>query len=152
MKNRILGGVLIILSGALVALGPQFLFTICDQTHHHDDVHSICYWTAQAAIGIGIVLGLLGIAYLIFADQKVRSGLSIGIAGSFVLLLLIANVLIGVDAMPDMPCQLATLPALNIISIFGLLGSAANTVYLLRGPAVSLASALDTPGHAANTI
>jgi hypothetical protein len=130
MVNRIVVGILTIITGVLLAVGPQTLFKICEQSHHEG--HSVCYWTAQATIGIGIVLALLGLLYVVFSDPGVRVGLSIGIASLLVLTFLIANVLIGVEDSAMMPCRLATLPALNIISVLAFALSAVNAGYLLR--------------------
>jgi hypothetical protein len=130
MVNRIVGGILAIVTGVLLAVGPQTLFKICEQSHHEG--HSVCFWTGQATIGIGIVVALLGLLYVVLNDPGVRAGLSIGIASLLVLTLLIANVLIGVEDSAMMPCRLATLPALNIISVLAFALSAVNTGYLLR--------------------
>jgi hypothetical protein len=130
MKNRIIAGSAAISGGALIALGPQTLFKICDQSHHA--VTSICFWTGQAAIGIGAVLALLGGAYFFFRSPQIRAGLSLGIAANIILLVLTANVLIGMDEMPMMACRVSTLPALNVISAVDLVLASINTVYLLR--------------------
>jgi hypothetical protein len=130
MRNRIIVGLLTIATGILLAVGPQLLFKICEQGHHEE--HSVCFWTGQATIGIGIVLVLLGLFYLVFSDPNIHVGLSIGIALSLVLTFLIANVLIGVDSDTMMSCHTTTLPALNVISIVSFALSAVNTGYLLR--------------------
>jgi hypothetical protein len=132
MKNRIIAGIATIVTGALLAIGPQALFKICDQGHHEG--HSVCFWTGQAAIGIGIVLVLLGILYLVFSNPGIRAGLSIGIALNLVLILLVANVLIGTCDSAMMRCNTTTLPALNVISVLALVLAAVNTGYLLRSP------------------
>jgi hypothetical protein len=130
MKNRIIVGVLVIMTGALLAVGPYTLFEICDQGHHEG--HSICFWTRQVTLGIGIVLILLGVFYIVFNDPGIHAGLSIGIAAGFVLTLLVANVLIGVDDDPMMSCRTTTLPALNVISVLSFVLAVVNTGYLLR--------------------
>jgi hypothetical protein len=129
-KNRIAVGLLTIATGALLAIGPQTLFKICDQGHHEG--HSACFWTGQATIGIGIVLIALGVLYLVVSDPGIRVGLSVGIAASLVLAFLVANVLIGVDDDAMMPCHTTTLPALNVISVLSFALAALNTGFLLR--------------------
>ncbi|MFP3154313.1 DUF4418 family protein [Lachnospiraceae bacterium ZAX-1] len=129
MKNRILVGAIAIVAGALIAIGPQFLFKICEQTHH---AITTCYWTAQAEIGVGGVIALLGIAYLLFGDSHARVGLNLAIGLNSVLAFLIPNVLIGVCEMPTMDCRIATLPALNVISILAFALTVGNTIYLWR--------------------
>ncbi|MDR1589275.1 MAG: DUF4418 family protein [Oscillospiraceae bacterium] len=133
MKNRIIAGGSAVVTGALLAVGPRTLFKICDQGHHEG--HSVCFWTAQATLGIGIVLALIGVAYIFFADARIRAGLSLAAAGDVLFVLLTANVFIGVDPDPMMSCRLQTLPALNLISAAALALAVANTVWLLRSPA-----------------
>jgi hypothetical protein len=130
MKNRIIVGIATIITGALLAIGPQALFKICDQGHHEG--HSVCFWTGQAAIGIGIVLALLGLLYLAFSNPGIRAGLSIGIALDLVLILLVANVLIGTCDSAMMRCNTTALPALNVISVLALALAVVNTGYLFR--------------------
>jgi hypothetical protein len=130
MKNRIIGGIGIIILGALLAAGPQKLFKICEQSHHSGA--SNCFWTGQALIGIGIVFALLGFAYLIFSDTHVRAGLSLTVAANIILTFLQANVLIGMDADAMMACRVSTLPAVNVISVIALVLASINTIYLLR--------------------
>jgi hypothetical protein len=130
-KNQIGGGIIAIITGTLIAFGPHSLFKICDQGHHHAG-HSTCYWTAQAAIGIGILLSILGVIYLFIRSTQLRAGLSMAFAGNTVLMLFIANILIGVDADAMMACRLKTLPALNVISIIAFILAIINTIWLLR--------------------
>jgi hypothetical protein len=132
VKNRIIGGLLAIVSGALVAFGPHTLFKICEQSHHEGA--SVCFWTGQVAIGIGIVLILLGIVYLFVSNPQIHVGLSIGIVATFVLLFLVANVLIGMDDMETMACRIATLPALNVITIVSVVLAGINIAFLSRKP------------------
>ncbi|MDR0819672.1 MAG: DUF4418 family protein [Oscillospiraceae bacterium] len=133
LKNRAAAAAVSVVSGALVAAGPQSLFKICDQSHHaHTGGFSTCYYTAQAEIGIGIVLALLGIAYLLFSNPDTHIGLTIGIALGALLAFLAPNALIGMDSDPMMACLTATLPALNIITIATFLFAAGNIIYLTR--------------------
>ncbi|MDR3258638.1 MAG: DUF4418 family protein [Fusobacteriaceae bacterium] len=129
-KNQIGGGITAIVTGALIAYGPQSLFKICDQGHHHAG-HSACYWTAQATIGTGIILAIFGIVYLFAISTQLRIGLSVGFAGVIALTFLIANVLIGMDLDPMMACRIKTLPALNVISIITFILVIANVIWLL---------------------
>ncbi|MDR0905457.1 MAG: DUF4418 family protein [Oscillospiraceae bacterium] len=128
-KNRIIGGVATVVTGALTAVGPHTIFKICDQGHHEG--HSVCFWTGQATIGVGIIVALLGVAYLIFASEQTRAGISLSVAATSVLTFLLANVLIGMDDMAMMACRVKTLPALNVISILSFALAIGNTVYLL---------------------
>jgi hypothetical protein len=131
MKNRLFAGGAAIIAGALFAAGPRTIFKICDQGHHAG--HSVCYWTSQTALAAGITLALAGVAYMFFADPRVRAGLSLAAAGDALIVLLTANVFIGVDPDPMMACRIATLPALNVVGSLTIILAATNAAALLRG-------------------
>ncbi|MDR1874018.1 MAG: DUF4418 family protein [Synergistaceae bacterium] len=140
MKNRILAGFAALISGGLIALGPQYLFKVCDQTHSGI---TQCFWTARAEIGVGGVIALLGVAYLLFGDPRVRLGLSVALTLEGILAALLPGVLIGVCDHPHMNCRLATLPALNVIGLGTALLAVVNALYLYK-----FYKAPDIPGNA----
>jgi hypothetical protein len=149
MKNRIASAVAAIVAGLLVALGPQFLFVLCEPKE--DGSWMTCHWTGQAELGVGFLIALLGIALLIFADNKVRLGLSIAISLARILALLLPTVLIGGCAMEQMQCRVITFPSLIVISTLTIVGFTFNAFYLLRSatmqnaPPQSVALATTTP-------
>ncbi|MDR3310919.1 MAG: DUF4418 family protein [Oscillospiraceae bacterium] len=146
-KNRAIVGAAAVLGGALVAFGPYSLFRICGGASHHTMAdgavmegmaHSaetgasmICKYSAAAELGIGIVIALLGIAYLLFSNPYAHLGLSFGIGLSSVLALLVITVLIGVDPKP-MTCATTTQPAIILISTLLTAFTLVNVVYLTR--------------------
>jgi hypothetical protein len=146
MKNRLIVGPITVIAGLLTAVGPQTLFRICEPSHHA--TVSSCFWTGQAVIGVGSVLAALGIAYIFFANEGVRAGISIAIAANALLTILLANLLIGMDNNAMMSCRLSTLPALNIISVLTIVLAAANAFHLLlkirRGGATIANAATDS--------
>ncbi|MDR0623530.1 MAG: DUF4418 family protein [Treponema sp.] len=129
MKNRIVSGGAVIVSGLLIALGPQFLFKVCPVV---GDMIMKCHWSARAEIGVGAVIAALGIALIFFAHPKTRLGLTIGIFLSGVLALLIPHVLIGGCPSHSMQCRKITFPAITVISILLLIGTVIYTFYLAR--------------------
>jgi hypothetical protein len=129
MKNRIMSGGAAIVFGLLIALGPQFLFKVCPVA---EGMIMKCHWSAQAEIGVGALIAALGAALIFFVDPKTRLGLTIGIFLSGVLVLLIPHSLIGGCAMHSMACRKIAFPALTVISILLLIGSASYTLYLAR--------------------
>ncbi|MDR1147372.1 MAG: DUF4418 family protein [Spirochaetaceae bacterium] len=135
MKIRIIGGAAAIVLGLLVALGPQFLFKVCEPTPtllHTNGNFMKCHWTAQAEVGVGLLITALGIALTIFASPKTRLGLVIGILFSGVLALLIPHVLIGGCGADTMTCRKVAFPAITVISILLLIGGSFYAVYLAR--------------------
>jgi hypothetical protein len=129
MKNRIISGGAAIVSGLLIALGPQFLFKVCPVM---GDMFMKCHWTAQAEIGIGGLIAALGIALVVFANPRIRLGLTIGVVLSGILALLIPHALIGGCPMHGMACRKIAFPAITVISILLLAGMALNGLYLRR--------------------
>ncbi|MDR2419562.1 MAG: DUF4418 family protein [Treponema sp.] len=130
MKNRIIGGGAAIVSGLLIALGPQFLFKVCAPMENGSFMK--CHWSAQAEIGIGSLIAALGIALVFFANTRIRLGLTIGIFLSGVLALLIPHTLIGGCAMHSMLCRKVAFPSITVISILLLIGAGLNAGYLVR--------------------
>jgi hypothetical protein len=129
MKNRVILGGAVILFGLLIALGPQFLFKVCPVM---EGMIMKCHWSAQAEIGIGALIAALGIALVVFANPKIRLGLTIGVFLSGILALLIPHALIGGCAMHSMACRKVTFPSITVISILLLIESAVYTLHLAR--------------------
>ena len=124
MKRSI--GIIVLIMGLLLALGPQFLFKVCDS-------HTMrCHWTAQAEIGIGGVIALLGIALIIFTDIKIQLGLSIGILLSGIHALLVPHALIGGCSTPSMACNTTAFPAITVISVLLFVGVTSYMIPILR--------------------
>jgi len=128
MFKRIIGIVFTAL-GLLVALGPQFLFKVCKPM---GEMFMKCHWSAQAEIGAGAVIALLGIALIVFACDKIRLGLVIGIFLSGINALLIPNALIGGCPMDSMACRKIAFPAITVISIILLIGAGIYIVVLAK--------------------
>jgi hypothetical protein len=102
MKNRIISGAVTIALGLLVALGPQFLFKVCNTM---GDGFPRCHWSGQGEIGIGMLIAVLGIALLLFTESNVRLGLTIGVFFSSIIALCIPHALIGGCGMRNMPVR-----------------------------------------------
>jgi hypothetical protein len=129
MKNRIISGGAALMCGLLIALGPQFLFPVCPIA---EGVIMKCHWSAQAEIGVGALIAVLGAALIFFADPNIRLGLTIGIFLSGVLALLIPHALIGGCPMHSMACRKITFPSITVISVLLLMGAALHMLYLVR--------------------
>jgi hypothetical protein len=130
MKMRIAGGAAAVVWGLLIALGPQFLFKVCEPVM--DGGFMKCHWSAQAEIGAGSLIAALGIALAFFANAKIRLGLAIGVVLAGILALLIPHALIGGCAMHTMACRKIAFPAITVISILLLIGAGVYLAYLAR--------------------
>ncbi|MCR5607577.1 MAG: DUF4418 family protein [Lachnospiraceae bacterium] len=127
MKNRVIISATQLLLGVLVYLIPTSLFAVCK-----GEMKMACYYTKQAEIGLAIIVILLSIASLIFADKKIRAGISISLSSVAIIILLYPLKLIGLCKMDTMPCRIGTLPARIVVSFLLFAVSAANAVYLLK--------------------
>jgi hypothetical protein len=128
MKNRIISGSAVLVFGLLIALGPQFLFKVCPVGH----MIMKCHWSAQAEIGVGGLIAALGIALCLFANPRVRLGLTIGVFLAGIIALLVPHVLIGGCSMHTMQCRKVAFPAITVISILLLIGSGLYIASLAR--------------------
>ena len=126
MKNRIGFSIGYILLGALLSLIPTVIFPVCES-----EKKMSCYYTARAEIGVGIFIIILGIAYILFKSEELRAGISLSIAVSSILIVLLPLKLTGLCKMSDMACRIGTLPALIVIAIIIAAVSLGNFVYIL---------------------
>jgi hypothetical protein len=130
MKNRIISGIGAIIAGLLIALGPQFLFKLCEPMTSGRWMK--CHWTGQAEIGVGFLIAALGVLMLLSSSQETRLGLSMPLVLAGCLALSLPHSLIGGCEMASMPCRKVTFPSLTVISVLTIVGFAANTFYLYR--------------------
>jgi hypothetical protein len=131
VKNRVISGAGAIAAGLLIALGPQFLFKLCEPTAGGRWMK--CHWTGQAEIGVGLFIAVLGAGLLLFASREIRLGLSLSLFFAGILALSLPHALIGGCEMARMPCRVVTFPSLTVIGILTIVGSAVNSFYLYKG-------------------
>jgi hypothetical protein len=157
MKKTITFAVVIILLGLLIALGPQFLFKVCgpamassldidiDDCCIEPEVSSccapaasslpICHWSAQAEIGIGLLIVALGACMMVFTDPQTHLGLAIGTFFASIIALAVPNFLIGGCDSLAMRCRRIAFPALTAESIVLLIFSAVLiTIIVMQKP------------------
>jgi len=126
-------GITTIILGLLVFLGPNFLFKVCPP---HEGTFPLCHWSAQAEIGMGLLVIALGLCYLTFTDPKTQFGLAIGLFLSGIIVIGIPYALIGgctssiKDGKELMDCRRIAFPALTIEAIILMAYSAFTAVYL----------------------
>jgi len=135
MKRGIIFGAVVIVLGLLIALGPQFLFKVCA---HGEDGYPHCHWSAQAEIGMGLLIAALGICMIVFTDRKTHLGLLIGIFLTGIIVLFIPHALIGGCGMMTMQCRKIAFPAITAESVILLVFSAVIAVYIeMKKPTVN---------------
>lgn len=125
MKNKLFASIPSIILGILIAIAPLTFAKVC-QTE--GGMHMACYYTGRAALGIGLVIAVLGIVAL-FVKENVRIGLSISVIVNSLLMIAVPTFLIGVCKSPMMHCASVTRPTLIVLSVLALV-FAAISVYL----------------------
>lgn len=134
MKNRLFIGLTISLLGLLLALVPQYLFPVCTkmiETAGGTFVPMKCYWSGKAELGLGLLILFTGVFYLLAKNLWLRLGICCVLILNIFLALSIPLFLIGGCAAHSMPCQLATFPAIYVLSGLLLLLVLANLIYLI---------------------
>jgi len=137
MKNiftRWISGILFILIGLLIAIGPQTGFEPCQgllELTSGRFVPMRCHWAAAAETGIGGAIALLGIFLLLFSKLSVRFGLNLGIAVFGIVAVLIPTKLIGVCITKTMQCNVLMQPMLMVTGGIVIAAALVN-VYLLK--------------------
>ena len=132
MKKAVISGVVVIVLGLLISLGPQFLFKVCG---HGESGFPLCHWSARAEIGMGLLIVALGICMIVFIDPKTHLGLLIGIFLASIIAMGIPNTLIGGCGMMSMQCRKVAFPALTAESVVLLVFSAIMmTVIAIKKP------------------
>lgn len=125
MKNKLFASIPSIILGILIAIAPLTFAKVCQS---EGGMHMACYYTGRTALGIGLVIAVLGIVAL-FVKENVRIGLSIAVIVNSLLMIAVPTFLIGVCKSPMMHCASVTRPTLIVLSVLALV-FAAISVYL----------------------
>lgn len=112
MNKKLFAAIAQFVLGVLIAVALRTFAHVCEVT----DMPMACHYTAQAALGIGIVIALLAIIGL-FVAEATRAGLDIANAVLGVLVILVPTVLIGVCKGAMMHCHMVTLPTLVVLGV-----------------------------------
>ena len=114
MNKKLFAAIAQFVLGVLIAVAPRTFAHVCEVTDM--TMPMACHYTAQAALGIGIVIALLAIIGL-FVAEATRAGLDIANAVLGVLVILVPTVLIGVCKGAMMHCHMVTLPTLIVLGV-----------------------------------
>jgi len=127
LKIRLSYGITIVILGLLIALGPQFLFKVCTV---HNGVLPLCHWSAQAELGMGMLVAALGLCFIVFSDLKTQQGFAIGIFLTGIIVLGIPYALIGGCTAKTMACHRVAFLALTVEGVILLAYSAVMVVFI----------------------
>lgn len=132
MKNKLFASIPAIIFGLLIAIAPLTFAKPCSTGGMHK-MHMMmqpmaCYYTSRVAIGIGVVIAILGIIAL-FVKEHVRAGLNIAVIVNSLFMIATTTFLIGVCKSPMMHCASVMRPTLIVLSVLALV-FASVSVYL----------------------
>ena len=115
MKNKLFASIPAMVLGLLIAVGPQTFAHVCRV--QEGKMPMACHYTAHAALGVGIIIMVLGLCALLFNNAGIRAGINIAVALLGVLVICVPTVLIGVCKGAMMHCHMVTLPTLIVLGV-----------------------------------
>ena len=128
MKRNFIGGGAACLLGLLIALGPQFIFKVCDT--HSGEIFR-CYWMGRVELSAGFLIALLGVCLIIFSDPKINLGLFIALFLAGIIAALIPfDQITGVCKDQEAACKTVTFPVLVVLGALVALGAIINMIFL----------------------
>ena len=128
MKNRTIFGGLTAILGVLIALIPAFIFPVCEV----GEKVMKCHWSAQAELGVGTIIFILGIFIIAFKSKQFNLGISFASVLNGIFALLIPNIIIGMCMKEDMQCRSLTAPALSVASTLVIVINIINIILIYR--------------------
>lgn len=121
-RSKTIAGAGVTALGALVAITPRFLFPVCEyhgifmQMPNGKSDHMHCFYTATAALLIGLLICVVGITLLLAKSSETVRMLSVVLGGAAVATVLIP-VLFPICQNPDEPCNHGTKPMIIVLGI-----------------------------------
>ncbi len=112
-RKKILGYISAII-GFLLVLAPKFITPVCPPME--DGMFMKCHWMGNMTMGIGAVILVLSIIFIIVKDSKISLGLAISNIAIGVLEILNTHVLIGGCMKADMACRAKTIPFCTLLA------------------------------------
>jgi len=119
MKNTIIFCILIIITGLVIALGPQYIFKGCPAGCCGGN--TICHWSIKLMLAVGMIVTALGAFCFVYSDPKIQLGMTIGIFLTGIISLLALHVIIGGCEIKSMNCNLIVIPILTGLSILAII-------------------------------
>lgn len=117
MKKRAVFGAVLIILGLDLAIGPQTIFTPCPLPTEEGVRPMKCHWSAQAELGLGVVIAALGLLSMAFESGEVRGGLYMGAALMGIGAWATVGYTIGVCQGAHMQCRTLMLPMVTIVAL-----------------------------------
>ena len=111
--KRLIIGIAEGIAALVLTIGALTFFKACGE---HDGKFMVCHWAQNAVVLAGIVLTALALVRIVFPDDKIKTGISIGIFALSVSVIFLPGTTINLCMMDDMACQSTFKPAVIIIA------------------------------------
>ncbi|MBQ9238351.1 MAG: DUF4418 family protein [Treponema sp.] len=103
-----------LLLSLMLCFGPHFIFPPCGPKS--DGTWMNCHWAEQTVIGLGIVLTVLAAVRLLFADARIKAGISIAAVPVSIVTACVPGTLVPLCMMTTMRCHTVMRPAVILIA------------------------------------
>ncbi|MCL2174523.1 MAG: DUF4418 family protein [Treponema sp.] len=130
MKNTIVFCVLIVITGLLIAIGPQYIFRGCPSGCCSGN--TICFWSIKLMLAVGMIVTALGAFCFVYNDPKIQLGMTIPIFLTGIVSLLALHVIIGGCAVKSMNCNIIVIPILTALNIIAVIISGIRILFLKK--------------------
>ena len=114
MSIKKISGYVSAIVGLLLMLAPKFITPVCPPMEN--GMFMKCHWMGNMTMGIGAVILVLAIIFIMVKDSKISLGLSISNIAIGILEILNDHVLIGGCMKSDMACRAKTIPFCTLLS------------------------------------
>ncbi|WP_019132033.1 DUF4418 family protein [Peptoniphilus obesi] len=114
MSIKKISGYVSAIVGLLLMLAPKFITPVCPPMEN--GMFMKCHWMGNMTMGIGAVILVLAIIFIMVKDSKISLGLSISNIAIGILEILNDHVLIGGCMKADMACRAKTIPFCTLLS------------------------------------
>ena len=90
LKNKTISGIFLAILGGLISIAPFFLIS-----QHCLDMGMKCFWAAKTELGIGALIILLALFFILFDSREIKMGISLSLTLVGILSALIPTALVG---------------------------------------------------------
>ena len=114
MSIKKISGYISAIVGLLLMLAPKFITPVCPPMEN--GMFMKCHWMGNMTMGIGAVILVLALIFIMVKDSKISLGLSISNIAIGILEILNDHAPIGGCKKADMACRAQTIPFCTLLS------------------------------------
>lgn len=114
MKRDKIFGIIFIILGILIMLAPTVIAPTCGPMEN--GMFMKCHWMGRSAMGVGVIIAILGAAYTYVCSKKAKSALAFALLLQGAYTIALETFLIGGCKKPMMACRAHTMPVLYLLA------------------------------------